>query len=507
MIKPIVFVFSIAISFVHAKGPYRPPNLEEEIFNRRNLEIDQITRAALFASLVSVARDFNEEKHDVSYTLRSNALAIAGRLNPTSTTFREVDRDLRINGRTLMKETSKEDVVAKIYRGVRVLSRRKKNEDNLACASFCIDIALRLDPEGRLVEKFRDYQSSVGKADWLGLYEAPAGTSGFFVPRRRSSKERVNFILGGSADRFPMNESEIHCLTFRRASDGKRIGVAQPVLVKAVPLPGSGSLKLQTTQKVGNLVGKSLKEISELMRLRHRSKKIIPSNYGVDLTFGDPDQMIDSLSAEAGMCLVIDSLFAGRALDEKFGITGNVSPEGKFEPVGGIAGKIHAASEAGCRIVGIPRGNTQGVADFLLQFGLKEFVGVQIFSFETLDDVYSVASKDRRPEVRQAVAQFDKISQVVSSKGKASLKDTGLISQLKEVVAKMPNHQSAHLLLELAGGKEPKSFSEAASFHLIDIHLESVRSLIHRLLWLSDKTVSPDQAEALKKASDGLDEF
>ena len=85
------------------------------------------------------------KKNQVSYDLRSNALAIAGRLDPKSDSFREISRELRITGRAVKRPGSNEEETAsKIYRGVKVLMRRKFNEENKKCAAYCIDIALRL---------------------------------------------------------------------------------------------------------------------------------------------------------------------------------------------------------------------------------------------------------------------------------------------------------------------------------------------------------------------------
>jgi hypothetical protein len=65
---------------------YRPPNMEKELFKVKKLAITEIGKTSLFAGLLSVARDFDEKENEVNFELRSNSLAIAGRLEPSQKT-------------------------------------------------------------------------------------------------------------------------------------------------------------------------------------------------------------------------------------------------------------------------------------------------------------------------------------------------------------------------------------------------------------------------------------
>ena len=132
---------------------YRPPNMEKDLFSTKKLAINDITKTALFAGLLSVARDFDEKENDVNFELRSNSLAIAGRLEPKSENFKDVLDDLKQRSRTVKQDAAKSDIYSKIYRGVRTLMRKDENKDNLKCAAYCIDIALRFEPEGKYQDK------------------------------------------------------------------------------------------------------------------------------------------------------------------------------------------------------------------------------------------------------------------------------------------------------------------------------------------------------------------
>jgi hypothetical protein len=53
------------------------------------------------------------------------------------------------------QDAAKSDIYSKLYRGIRALMRKDENKDNLACASYCIDIALRFEPEGKYQKNWK----------------------------------------------------------------------------------------------------------------------------------------------------------------------------------------------------------------------------------------------------------------------------------------------------------------------------------------------------------------
>jgi hypothetical protein len=159
----LVSIFFIFTGVILAEN-YRPPNMEKELFKVKKLAITEIGKTSLFAGLLSVARDFDEEENEVNFELRSNSLAISGRLEPKSENFKDVHDDLKQRSRTVKQDAAKSDIYGKLYRGIRALMRKDENKDNLACASYCIDIALRFEPEGKYQKKLEDYQEKTGKA-------------------------------------------------------------------------------------------------------------------------------------------------------------------------------------------------------------------------------------------------------------------------------------------------------------------------------------------------------
>lgn len=500
---------SIFVGLVLAE-PYRPPNMDKSIFNAENLELNPILRAALFTGLIYIARDFDEEQHDVGYELRSNALAIAGRLEPDSPIFKDVNADLKARGQTVMEDGSdKSEAVRKIHAGVRALLREKDNKDNLKCAAYCIDIALRLDPESRYADKLKEFQKETGEADWEDMLEAPVMGTGMFGPQNRTEwKERTETIPGGKAEGFAATQRAIYGLSVRELSNGRHAGRASQLSATALRDPDRDDVVFHIDQKVGDMTGNSLEEIAKLMRVRHEEAGRMPSGYTVEITFEDKDGLLDGPSAGTAMSIILDSLFTGRELDDKFAVTGAITAVGKVTRIGGVAGKIRGATNKGCNIVGVPDDNISGVSDILVLDGIENLMKIQVFSFKTLDGAIKVAAKDKDDEVQQSIDDFNKVVKLIENKGEESLKNPKVIELLEDLVEKMPNHESARILLSVGKGEEKKRLSLGGSFHQIDTRISAIANKMGPSWFPSDSmTVSAAEREKAKEAVTELEEL
>ena len=106
--------------------------------------------------------DPEEKNGSVPNLLRSNALGIAGRINPDAksfkTTYEQLEQDAEAYGSS---GTSKDRLVGNIYRGIRTLLKEKSNEDNKVCAAYCVDVALRLQPDHQYSEDLEKIQQDL----------------------------------------------------------------------------------------------------------------------------------------------------------------------------------------------------------------------------------------------------------------------------------------------------------------------------------------------------------
>ena len=115
------------------------------------------------------------------------------------------------------------------------------------------------------------------------------------------------------------------------------------------------------------------------------------------------------------MSIIVDSLFTGRELDDKFACTGAITADGKVTRIGGVAGKIRGATNKGCNLVGVPHENIKGVSDIVVLDGIKKLMAIQVFSFKTLEEALMVASKDKPEEVQSTIDDFNKVADLIES--------------------------------------------------------------------------------------------
>lgn len=501
----LLSIFFFLTGLIFAEN-YRPPNMEKELFDVKKLSITDIGKTALFSGLLSVARDFDEKENEVGFELRSNSLAIAGRLEPKSENFKDVHDDLKQRSRTVKQDAAKSDIYGKIYRGVRTLMRKDENKDNLLCAAYCIDIALRFEPDGKYQSKLEKYQEKTDEVDWKDMLESPV----FNNPWDRQGgnnefKERRETIPGGDAEKFAATQRTVYGLSVRTLSNGRHAGAAASLSATALREKDVDGVEFHIDQKVGNMTGNSLEEIKKLMRVRHEDAGRIPSGYRVTITFEDKDTLLDGPSAGTAMSIILDSLFTGRELDDKFACTGAITADGKVTRIGGVAGKIRGATNKGCSLVGVPHENIKGVSDILVLDGIKKLMAIQVFSFKTLEEALMVASKDKPEEVQSTIDDFNKVAELIEAKGEESLESAAVIALLEDVVKKMPNHQSAQILLSVAKGKEKQILSLGGSFHQIDTNISGVARKIQMMAWNDEADLNSGDRDAAKDALNELE--
>jgi hypothetical protein len=383
--------------------------------------------------------------------------------------------------------------------------RKDENEDNLACASYCIDIALRLEPEGKYQGKLEGYQGKAGKADWKDMLKSPVFNNPWDRQSNNVFEERRETIPGGDAEKFAANQRTVYGLSVRTLANGRHAGAAASLSATALREKDIDGVEFHIDQKVGNMTGNSLEEIMKLMRVRHEEDGRIPSGYRVTITFEDKDTLLDGPSAGTAMSIIVDSLFTGRELDDKFACTGAITADGKVTRIGGVAGKIRGATNKGCNLVGVPHENIKGVSDIVVLDGIKKLMAIQVFSFKTLEEALMVASKDKPEEVQSTIDDFNKVADLIEAKGEESLNTPAVIALLEDVVKKMPNHQSAQILLSVAKGEEKKLLSLGGSFHQINTNISGIARKVQMMSWSGKGSINSSDRDAAKDALNELE--
>ena len=136
--------------------------------------------------------------------------------------------------------------------------------------------------------------------------------------------------------------------------------------------------------------------VENVLTVIRRQLGIIPHNYDIHVNFpgGVP---IDGPSAGIAIATAVVSAIRKERVDNFLAMTGELSIRGGVKPVGGIAAKIEAAHQAGCRRVFIPKENWQERFNNYAE-------GFEVIAVESLTEVLAEAlmsdSGIEKPEIR-----------------------------------------------------------------------------------------------------------
>ena len=128
--------------------------------------------------------------------------------------------------------------------------------------------------------------------------------------------------------------------------------------IEASRMPGAG--RLNVTGQLGDVMRESAEIAYSYVRSQAEALAIDPSRFEKsDVHLHVPAGALpkDGPSAGVAMTMALTSLFSGKPVQSKVGITGEVTLRGRVLPVGGIKMKVLAAHRAGLKTVILPERN------------------------------------------------------------------------------------------------------------------------------------------------------
>lgn len=486
------------------------PDMEFELFDTKKVDFGGrrgvIQKTAMVNALIRIAADL-DQKQGVKNTIRSNALAIAGRIDPKSSFFKETLEQLEENAKAFGAQGTKKDrLVTQIYDGVRRLMK-EDNEDNQICAAYSIDVALRLDPGHDKEDKLKEFQTELKhvEIDWDDLKgKAVVGIGDMRWGQRRGRMEkRTEKIPAGPAKKLAVNQASVVGLVVVQIDGGKHAGAAREIIATALRDEKVKGVNLTIDQEVGDMMANSLKSIKDYLRVIYEPQDMIPAGYQVNIVFQDRDQPSDGPSAGTAMALMLDALFSGEKIDPKFACTGGLTPNGKCTTIGGVAAKIRGATRRKCTIVGVPAGNANEVKDILVLEGYKPLLDIQVFTMENMDQAKAISRATKADDVQATLDDFNAVAEVIRDQGEKMLRNKSVQKKLQGVIKSMPNHISAKLLLDFATGKPPEALSISGSLHEIDSRASGImnrtRLMMFRDRFSEGRVARQEAGEVLKE--------
>lgn len=486
-----IFAFGMVLAhFAAAQETFVLPDMETPLFDGSKIELPAFEKVGLVGVLVAVARDFDEDD-GVDHALRAHALAIAGRIDPENRGYQSTMDDLRNRGRTIRKKNDPSTIAQRIYsNGVRHLMKDEGNAANRRCAAYVADIALRLRKDNRFedqLEAARDELHAAGiTADWGGILGGPPASSVArpweFSPPVAVTREVP--MPGGTADGFQnADPGGIRCLLTSISDTSGVMADPSPVSVVVHPDSEIEGLLFTFDREVDPGTGSSLDWVVQFLQERHGVQPdLVPSGLRVELDLPDELVILDGQPAGVPLALLLDSLFTGEELDPDFSATGLFSPSGSVGKTSSLLARVRAASEAGCRIMGIPEANAAELADVIVMSGPAVLLELQVFGLRIFDDAHAISRKEKSPRLQETMDAFRKVATMVT--GPDSFADETVQAQLERVLDEdtgMPNHLSASTLLAFGRGQRPATISAAGSLDLISEQIVSFRARMHTM--------------------------
>ncbi|MDP4127669.1 MAG: ATP-dependent protease LonB [Bacillota bacterium] len=216
---------------------------------------------------------------------------------------------------------------------------------------------------------------------------------------------------------------------------GPNMGMLLELEVTALPVaPGTGELLVTgivEEEEQGN-DGKKIRRksmarssVENVLTVLRRQIGIEPKNYDIHVNFpgGVP---LDGPSAGIAIATATISAIRQQKADNYLAMTGELSIRGRVKPVGGVAAKIEAAKQAGCKRVLIPKENWQE--------RFKELKGeIEVIPVEELSQVLELAmaseinleKMELRPPLEEVLSRLDFAVNKVVPNAAANLPERG----------------------------------------------------------------------------------
>ena len=199
-------------------------------------------------------------------------------------------------------------------------------------------------------------------------------------------------------------------------------------------VPGKGTLQVTgiVEEEEQGSEGKKIRRksmarssVENVLTVLRREMGIEPGNYDLHVNFpgGVP---LDGPSAGIAIATATISAILQKKVDNYLAMTGELSIRGRVKPIGGVAAKIEAAKQAGCKRVLIPKENWQ---ERFAEFGDE----LEVIPVEELAQVLELALPDgvktekpeMRPPLEEVLSRLDFTVNKVVNKAAVNLPERG----------------------------------------------------------------------------------
>ncbi|MBI5684122.1 MAG: hypothetical protein HZC54_03485 [Verrucomicrobia bacterium] len=263
------------------------------------------------------------------------------------------------------------------------------------------------------------------------------------------------------AKAFAKNQSSIKALYVRRTDAGLRLGGAQDIIATIERTSGDRDTICDFATEVAKDTQISMEEAERLLKVRH---PVWQAGRKIRFSYGDKYSKQSGGSAGGAFSVLLLSLLDGMQIDPGFGMTGDVTVDGKIREVGAVAEKLRGALLDKCRVIAIPEANKENLNDLAVLYSPAMLWSMQILSIATLDDAAAVARVDRAPNLAKAMELFGQAQRSLSASATAyALRNAAILQTLQQVLQLAPNHLSAEFMMRAANNRLPATLSLGGS--------------------------------------------
>ncbi|MCX6899221.1 MAG: hypothetical protein NT105_11010 [Verrucomicrobia bacterium] len=257
------------------------------------------------------------------------------------------------------------------------------------------------------------------------------------------------------------NQASIKGLFVIRTSAGLRVGGAQDIIATAERTSSNRETICDFVTDVAKDTQISMEEAERLLKVRYPAWQ---AGYKIRFSYSNKYTKQAGGSAGGAFSVLLLSLLDGMQIDPGFGMTGDVTVDGKIREVGAVAEKLRGALLDKCKIIAIPEANKENLSDLAVLYSPTMLWSMQILSIATLDDAAVVARVDRAPNLAKAMELFGQVQRSLSASATAyALRNAAILQTLQQVLQLAPNHSSAEFMMRAANNQLPTTLSLGGS--------------------------------------------
>jgi hypothetical protein len=293
------------------------------------------------------------------------------------------------------------------------------------------------------------------------------------VQRLQADPPQVNKPLPGPTTKVALMQTGIRTMAFQEQSSGLMLGITSDVVLTVLRGDSPTMVNFRFITPVGpQMLGSK----DDAMRFIHVQYPNWLAS-GAELTFEDRDSPKDGGSIGAALTTLVLSAIRGFPIDRSVAVTGDISADGRLQPVGGIYAKVRGAEGSACTIVVLPADNFDQLVNTETFIGKGEVPHLQIIGAATIDDVIAIVRPDRDAKLTLAMKLYGEVAHGIGQ-SKTYLRSRECTEKLNLILTLAPRHFSAKLQLMNATDKRPKTLSEGASLYYVSVAVNQIMPML-----------------------------